>query len=299
MRNFILASVIAAVTLSARATININTEAVKQCVVFIYGADTDGKANTINPDATGFLVSVPTTTNPPRYYWLLVTARHVFDPEWVGCPGSETAPEKVFMRVNLLQYDAAKDATGVDYVEVDLVRQGKRTFAVGNDDSDVAVALLDVPKLSKYALNTVQLKEFGTDDDMKKLSIGDDVVSAGLMPFYYQAGERLLPADLKRNYPVFKFGKVSNVPDEPVPIQCGQRSVREVLIAANMFPGSSGSPVFVVAPGGNGVSFGGKTFLMGIQSNSYISAEVAGVTPVTAILDAIKSMQLTDANLSH
>jgi Trypsin-like peptidase domain len=291
MRKVTLALIIGACTLSAaRATININTEAVKQCVVFIYPAGSDGKPNTAKPDATGFLVSVPTTAIPPRYYWLLVTARHVFDPQWTGCPGSGTNPEKVFMRVNTLQYDPAKDPTGVDYVEIDLMSQGKPTFAVGNDDSDVAMVLLYVPKLTKYALNTVQLKEFGTDDDMKKLSIGDDVVSAGLMPGY---------TGIKRNYPIFKFGKVSNVPDEPVPVDCGARSIREVFIAANMFPGSSGSPVFIVAPGGNGVSFGGKTFLMGIQSNSYIPADVAGVTPVTAILDAIKSMQLSDANLTH
>ena len=48
----------------ARATININTEAVKTCVVFIYSAGADGKADTTKPDATGFLVSVPTTDTP-------------------------------------------------------------------------------------------------------------------------------------------------------------------------------------------------------------------------------------------
>jgi hypothetical protein len=293
MRKLILALLIAAWTLSAvHASININTEAVKQCVVFIYGVGPDGKANTTKPDATGFLVSVPTTGTPTKYYWLLVTARHVFDPEWTGCPALGTNPEKVFVRVNMLQYDPAKDPTGVDYIEVDLASQGKRLFAVGNDDSDVAVVLINPSKfdVSKYALNTIKLSEFGTDADMKSLSIGDDVVSAGLMPFY---------TGVKRNYPIFKFGKVSSIPDESVPMNCGQRNIREVLIAANMFPGSSGSPVFVVAPGGNGVSFGGKTFLMGIQSNSYLTAEVAGVTPVQAILDAINSMQLSDANLSH
>jgi hypothetical protein len=280
---------------------NINTEAVKQSVVFIYPAGPDGKANTSAPDATGFLVSVPTTDTPPKYYWFLVTARHVFDPQWTGCSNMGADPERVFVRVNMLHFDAAKDPTGVDYVELDLVSGATRLFTVSSDDSDAAVIVVNPSKfdVNKYALNTVQMADFATDDEMKKLAIGDDVVSAGLMPLY---------TGVKRNYPVFKFGKVSDVPDEDVPVLCGQgagRSIKEVLIAASMFPGSSGSPIFFVPAGANGLMFGGgRTFLAGLQSTWYgPGADIAGMTPVQAIYEAlsnaVESMHVLNANLDR
>lgn len=305
MRRLVFILVVTACALSsARAAININTETVKRSVVFIYVAGPDGKADTSAPDATGFLVSVPTTDTPPKYYWLLVTARHVFDPQWTGCSKMGANPEKVFVRVDTLHFDPAKDATGVDYIELDLVSGGKRLFAVSSDDSDAAAIVMDPARfdVKKYLLNTIQMADFGTDDEMKKLRIGDDVVSAGLMPFY---------AGVKRNYPIFKFGKVSDVPDEDVPVPCGlqgttmtiRHPMKEVLIAANLFPGSSGSPIFFVPPGGNGVSLGGgSAFLAGLQSNWYgPGVAVAGMTPVQAICDAIsnaiEAMHLPNANL--
>lgn len=63
------------------AGININVDAVRKSVVFLYGADTNGKVDQARPLGTGFLVDVPLLSHPEKSYLLLVTARHIVDPE--------------------------------------------------------------------------------------------------------------------------------------------------------------------------------------------------------------------------
>jgi hypothetical protein len=75
--------IFAACVPSALASINVNTEAIKKSVVYIYGGDNDGKkADPTRIMGTGFLVSVPLLSDAARHYNLLVTARHIVDPAW-------------------------------------------------------------------------------------------------------------------------------------------------------------------------------------------------------------------------
>lgn len=275
------------------AHVNINTETVKKAIVFIYRASPNGDAIKSEPDATGFIVAVPNLRSPLQY-WLLVTARHVVDKQWANCGAPN--PNDIFLRVNTSKFDPSQNATGVAYVKIPLREAGRRLFAVSDDESDVAVMKLNpvVFDRKKYAVDAVDLSDFGTREELRKLSIGDDLMTAGLLRRF---------TGVRRNYPVFKFGKISEIPGETLPVPCDDlnkppRQIRAWLIAANSVSGSSGAPIFYVQFEGNSItSAGRRVFLAGLQSTTFRGADVAGMTPADAIFDTIQAMNLPDANL--
>jgi hypothetical protein len=60
----------------------LDASAVNKSVVFLFSNDSADLPNTLV--ATGFLVVVPNKNGQGASY-LLITARHVVDPVWVGC----------------------------------------------------------------------------------------------------------------------------------------------------------------------------------------------------------------------
>jgi hypothetical protein len=117
-------------------------------------------------------------------------------------------------------------------------------------------------------------------------------MSAGLLP--------ALPG-IKRNYPVFKFGQISNIPAVDIETRCAPQQptffVRVWLIAANLIPGNSGSPIFHVPLGGSGISIGGtRPMLLGVQSISVMGADIAGMTPINFVYDLLLKMEFPDAD---
>ncbi len=245
-----LALLVVSLALSAGAQTNVDTEAVKRMTVFIYSSGVGGVVDQQKPLGTGFLVASPrkgqvTQGNSPGVFVMnggeiwLVTARHVVNPSWAGCNVAE--PPLIYIRVNKKTYDPTKDLTGVDYIPVPLFdAQGNKVYFVRADDDlvDAAAVPLKTVKLSQddddYA--PIALAGFASPDEVSLLRIGDPVVSAGLLPG--KSGE-------KRNYPFFKFGNISNIPDEPVKTGCGnaQRLERAWFVAANLVGGNSGSPI--------------------------------------------------------
>ena len=71
------------VTGDAQTPFEVNYNAVRGTVVFIYQKGANGQAL---PDGTAFLIAVPSKANPTRSYAVLVTARHMVDPVWLGLP---------------------------------------------------------------------------------------------------------------------------------------------------------------------------------------------------------------------
>ena len=283
-------------TIAANASININTETVARTVVFLYSADRDGEVVKTKPIGTGFLVSVP-TLNGKRSYLFLVTARHIVEPQWDYCPLAN--PSRIYARLNLSSFDAQTGATGVGYEKIDLIRDGHRRFFINKDEMvDAAVVLLDPQPFDsgKYSSLFLPIGIFATQDEVKKIGIGEPVASAGLIPG--RSGER-------RNYPFFKFGQVSNIPEEPIWTGCEPgmpelRLSRVWFIAINLIPGTSGSPVFYVPPGSGGVLIGtsiDRPVLLGVQSNSIVSADIAGMTPVHYLFEIFQELGLQDADL--
>jgi hypothetical protein len=205
----------------------------------------------------------------------------------------------VYVRLNLKVYDPARDSTGVAYVKITLREpNGSLDYAVpGDDQVDSAVIPLKASDFSDtlYDLAPVSLEAFATDDELGKLGTGDDILSAGLVPGAQGA---------KRNYPVFKFGKISDTRPEPFVTACGPgmpaRPEKVWFISMNMFPGASGSAIFYAPPGSAGLQFGApvmRPVLIGIQSSSLFDADVAAMTSIGLAFQMIESLHLPNADL--
>jgi hypothetical protein len=272
---------------SLRASINLNTKAVQESVVFLYPAVpgthlVDGDSS--RALGTGFLVRIPSKTDSARGALILITARHIVEPSWAYCPTSD--PEFIFMRVNKPNYDPEKDKSGVDYLALPL-RKGKNpNYLINPDDRvDAAVLILEASEYPGFLADmTIPVSDFASDEELKRIGIGDPIASAGLVPG--RSGEN-------RNYPFFKFGNISSVPDEGTFTACGAsrpalRLERVWFIAANLVPGNSGSPIFYLSPGGNGVSLGGRPMVLGVQSSSILEADLACMTPIKDVFKIIE-----------
>ena len=276
------------------ATINIDTNVVQKSVVFLYAADAQGEVDKNKPVGTGFLIAIPLKSDPKHAWVVLVTARHVVDPSWAKCPVSN--PTIMYMRLNRKAYTPNSSDIGFDFVPVQLVEQGKQAwFHHAEDDVDAAVLRLSKDLGQDFDLVPLSIEVFPTDAELAAQSIGDPVMSAGLMP--------ALPG-IRRNYPVFKFGHISNIPAEDIETRCVPQPqqptffVKVWLIAANLIPGNSGSPIFHVPLGGSGVSFGGtRPMLLGVQSTAFAGADIAGMTPINFVYDILQKMDLPDADL--
>jgi|SRR5579872_893409 len=96
--------------------------------------------------------------------------------------------------------------------------------------------------------------------------------------------------------------QISDKPDETVPTPCvkdgAATPMRVWFLSINLVPGNSGSPIFYAPEGANGASFGGgRPFLLGLQSSSFLGADISGMTPVQYIFEAIQNLKLQDADL--
>ena len=80
-----------------------NVGIVKKSVVFLYYLREDEFEV-----GTGFLVEIPSKVNPERSFVVIVTARHIVDPQWAGCSWSN--PHEVYARVNAKNYTWARKA---------------------------------------------------------------------------------------------------------------------------------------------------------------------------------------------
>jgi hypothetical protein len=175
------------------------------------------------------------------------------------------------------------------------VTQDHQSSWIVHDDAqvDVAITILNPKSFESYDTGAIPLSAFATAEELRGLAVGNFVVSAGLIPG---------ASGKNRNYPIFKFGYVSSIPDEPIDASCasgGQTQPRKVwLVAANLVPGNSGSPIFVVPAGANGILLGGgRAMLVGLQSISLLLADISGMTQAEYIFDVVRKLNLNDADL--
>jgi len=263
-------------TLPAPAALNINTDAVQKSVVFLYSSDLTGKPDDPQKSlGTGFFVRVPLASDPKRAYVLLVTARHIVDPQWAQC--NQPNPLSIYVRLNK-SGKAGTPGQGTAFVPLPLVQNAQPVWKHPSDGmADAAVMVVQSPDttLRDVDAGTIPISDIPTDDEMKAIGVGDQIVSAGLVPG--------LPGS-NRNRPFFKFGYISSVSDEDIETRCvptAPYNIRGWFLAANLVPGNSGSPVFFVPPGGPGIVFGSsvqRPVLLGIQSSSLITADLAIMT---------------------
>jgi hypothetical protein len=281
------------VSLELNASININVDAVQKSVVFLYAAGATGDVDASRPIGTGFWVQVPVRSDPKRAYQFLVTARHMVDPAWAKC--EQPNPSVMYARVNKKNYNPEAKETGVEFVRLNLIDKGKSLWEHSTDDHIDAAVLPITADINAFDVGSIPISIFPTPQELGAQSIGDPIMSAGLMPGL---------TGTKRNLPIFKFGQISNIPQEDIETACSFARppflVKVWLIAANLVPGNSGSPMFHVPLGGSGVSFGGtRPMLLGIQSISFLGADVAGMTPISFVYEIFATMKLNDANLDR
>ena len=280
-------------SLPMRATQNINTQNLEKTIVYLYRGDAMGHPDPGQPLATGFLISVPLLTDPNTVYVVLVAARHVVDPAWNHCP--EDQPQVIYARYNKKTYDPTKDEAGTDFAMIPLNHNGVQSWShPTEDDADVAVVLLNAKAISETAdAGGIPISDFATDDEAKERVTTDPVLSVGLLPAY---------PGVKRNYPFWKFGYISDKPDESVGVPCVKDGAPTFLrlwfLSINLVPGNSGSPIFYAPEGANGVSFGrGRAMLLGLQSASFLGADISGMTPVRYVFEAIENLKLPNVDL--
>jgi len=203
-------------------------------------------------------------------------------------------PVLIFVRENTV---GTGNPEKVRYIPVPLGNNGNSTWSKHHDDHvDAAVVALPLTENDSRTLDFRALPfwRLPTDEELQTISIGDDIVSAGVL---------LELRDTQKNYPVFKFGKISNIPSEDVPTGCGgvQMKVKAWLIAANLVPGNSGSPILYYPPFGENsdISSAGlqRIVLVGIQSSSVVPSDVAFMTPANYIFDIVRSMNVRNADL--
>jgi hypothetical protein len=257
-----------------------NVGIVKKSVVFLYYP----KAGTFEV-GTGFLVEIPSKADPNRSYVAIITARHIVDPQWAGC--SWANPKQIYARVNVKNYAVGQQAVATDELAFDIVNAGKNVWWTHpNDRVDVAVipvSAAHVEELLQNDVHFIPVADFATKAETEnyKVGIGDQIVTAGLVP-------ALL--DTERNYPAFKFGRISNIPEEPINMKCTQTDKplpRNVwLLAGNFVGGNSGSPVYLLPPQPSAVH---RVMLIGILAGSIPDVDLGQMVPSDYVFDVIQA----------
>jgi hypothetical protein len=266
-----------------------NVGIVKKSIVFLYYPK--GKDFEVG---TGFLVDIPSKEDPKRSFVAIVTARHIVDPKWEGC--SWANPQEIYARVNAKNFKAGQEEDGTDVVPLGLVNAGKNVwYASPNDRVDVAVIPVSsthVEELMRNDVRFISVADFATKGETEnyKVGIGDQIVTAGLVP-------ALL--DTQRNYPAFKFGRISNIPEEPINMKCTQAEAgkalpRDVwLLAGNFVGGNSGSPVYLLPPVPSALH---RVMLIGIIAGAIPDVDLGTMVPSEYVFDVIQAHYPT-ANL--
>lgn len=190
---------------------------VKSIVVYIF-LEKDGS---FVPNGTGFILGVPDSTKL-YYYTYLITANHVLK-------DSKDYYQNIYLRFN------KKDSL-YTFKKQPLNYHGRNKNIFVHDDPSVDIAVIPIrldENIIDFKLITVDL--IPNKEELNGLGIteGTDVFFTGLFANYFGK---------KRNYPIFRFGRVALFTDEK--INWDGLETKLHLIEANSFGGNSGSPVF-------------------------------------------------------
>lgn len=191
----------------------------KRVVGFVFENLTNG---TPRPLGTCFFVNVPVSTNMFACY--LVTAKHVLQTS-----GGAQYRDQVLVRFS-------RDGGGTEFVvfPLQLTNSVIRPYTHGNPGVDIAVVPISENIVRSQRLRMLPVNLLATKEHMQKFRIreGDDMFFLGLFTPFYGS---------KSNLPIYRFGRLSMVPDEPVPF--GNEPPQELyFMETQVFGGNSGSP---------------------------------------------------------
>jgi hypothetical protein len=273
----------------AGSSMPFNVGTVLKSVVFLYyPTDTGIEVG------TGFLVQLPPKNPRDESSVVIVTARHIVDPKWAGCKMAN--PVVIHARVNAKNFKpgVTNEDDAVDVVDLALGTAADRHwYAHPNDRVDVAVIPVSSQHVEQFERNDTRflpVADFATSAETEnyKVGIGDQIVTAGLVP-------ALLTTE--RNYPAFKFGRISNIPQEPINMSCTKTDKplpRDVwLLAGNYVGGNSGSPVFLLPPAPSAEH---RVMLIGIIAGSIPDVDLGQMVASEFVFDVLKA-HYPNANL--
>lgn len=171
---------------------------------------------------TGFfyLTEVPMDDGKDRMKLLLISNKHVF----LNSQGRFDPTGRLTIRLNRKKADGTPD-----YGNVITFDQFNNLFA--HPDPEVDLACLDVSHITHTDafwkhLDRKHLKPI----NYEKVAVGKEVIFVGYPADYY---------DNKNNLPLIRKGAIASMPN----IDFNGRG--QIVLDAQIFPGSSGSPVFV------------------------------------------------------
>ena len=200
------------------------------------------------PDGTGtklttgtgffYLAEVDLSETETRSKLLLISNKHVLG-EGKG-------------KMTLTLNRKGNDGTLVHGAVREFTFDGFADLYSGHPNNDVDLACVDVSKVTHSDADTRHIgKEFLNPIDFEKVALGSEVLFVGFPNDYY---------DTVNNLPLVRKGTLASLPN----IDFGGKG--NVVIDAQVFGGSSGSPVFV--------DWDNKYRLLGV-----ITATTEGVTP--------------------
>ena len=110
---------------------------------------------------------------------MLVTARHIVDPEWAHCPRADPSVIYARLKLNKKEYNREKSESGTGDVPLILVDGNRPIWLKHTDEEvDVAVIPLNPSAFGLYDITEVPIWLFPTPEEQERLGIGGAVVSA-------------------------------------------------------------------------------------------------------------------------
>lgn len=207
---------------------------------------------------TGFLYRVPVAND--RACIFLVSNKHVYG-------DGKSAIQLIFHKRDLA--DPNRPALGETVTMQDTAFESILTV---HPDPSVDVACLNVSKIGDPQLS-IFCKHISDDlmpdFDHEQLLPGNDVWFIGYPENRF---------DTRNNLPILRRGYIASIP------KVDFEGRREFLIDAQVFPGSSGSPVFT--------ALGGKFRLVGVVSQTMIKNEKLQVVPTAQALGVTQTLGL-------
>jgi len=224
---------------------------IKKCIAFIYSPYDTGRKY---PIGTGFWILVKKEDSEGAVGYF-VTAKHVILDE-----NDQFLPQ-VVMRLTHRNGSLTYQTLRID---------PKKLLTHSDKDVDIAV-YPSIPDSNVVEFKGIPANMINTKQKVQEVGIreGDDVFFAGLFTSYY---------GVKKNHPIFRFGKVALMTDEKIEWKEKDKKpihVHLYLVECQSFGGNSGSPVFfnlsptrepgIIAVGGPKIS------LAGIVKGSFLS----------------------------
>lgn len=218
-------------------------------VFYLYPSSDDAEAGR-SEGATGFVVSVPSDAHAGSPFHYLVTAGHVIGRGAVIARFNDTAGGTIVFPSAPGEWVRPGDGTDLAALPLGSLPAGIESFAIA-------------------------LELFVRHDELSEwVAPGEDAFFIGR--FKYSEGRHI-------NQPSVRFGNVSALPGEKVPMGSGGPPPQEAfLVEARSLSGYSGSPVFSLAPPSSAGFYNGRRVF---GPTRFLGVDVAHLPSVARIVD--------------